>query len=253
MSGLLRRIVLSRLSTLAAWPLLYGAAMATAQNKDPISQRQGLAGRYYLEGVREVGAELSLSAEGRFDFGIAFGGVERYAQGQWEKRQQVLLLTTDKPQPAGFALFEETSTLLGDYANDPEKPTLLSVRVSTPRLRLTWSNMQVAAEFSNGQTRQGLTRNNGMLGFLMRTEPEWQGATIRRVSVGYSKGAVEPVWFVPHASTKGLQVHFEPGPLMAPPAFEQAELRIDDLGLGVVLRVVAGGLGKVGWTLSRRP
>jgi hypothetical protein len=211
-----------------------------------------LPGTYFLKGVREVGAELRLTPEGRFEFGVAFGGAEGTAQGRWQQRGRLLMLDTDKPPPAGFILGQERSELLGDYGNEPDKPTLLVVRVSTPRLGLTWSNMEISADFSNGQTRQGVTGNSGMLGFLLRTEPQWQGATVQRVSVAYPKGKVGPAVFIPKRETKGLELHFEPGALVAA-AFTQAVLQVDKAGRAAELRVVSGDLGQVGWRFVRQP
>lgn len=42
-----------------------------------------LVGHYYLKGVREVGSEILLRANGTFDYMLAYGAVDELAQGQW--------------------------------------------------------------------------------------------------------------------------------------------------------------------------
>jgi hypothetical protein len=86
----------------------------------------------------------------------------------------------------------------------------------------------------------------------LRTEPQWQGATVQRVSVAYPKGKVGPAVFIPKRETKGLELHFEPGALVAA-AFTQAVLQVDKAGRAAELRVVSGDLGQVGWRFVRQP
>jgi hypothetical protein len=208
-----------------------------------------IAGRYNLQGVREVGAELELRSDGSFDFGIAYGGVDQSARGRWSVAGKVVTLVSNPTPPAGLSLIALSPTLLDRYGTEPDKPTLLVVKVSTPRLDMNWSNMEVMAEFSNGQKRGGVTGRTGMLGFLERAEPEWKGAVVQRVSVAYPKANVEPVWFtVDPRTTKSIEVNFEPGP-MAPQAFERAQFRLqrDSSDQMVLIQESAQGPGKVGW------
>jgi len=73
----------------------------------------GPGGHYYLEGVREVGSELVLHADGRFEWGLAYGALDQTARGRWALRDDRVLLTTD-PAPADRAPFR----LLGAVAWD---------------------------------------------------------------------------------------------------------------------------------------
>lgn len=225
---------------------------SAAEPATPINA-QAAAGVYYLEGVREVGAELQLRADGRFDFGMAYGGVDKSAQGKWSADGRVVTLTSDPTPAAGFSLLASGPNLLDAYGTEPGKPTLLAVKVSTPRLGMIWSNMEVTAEFSNGQRRSGLTGTTGMLGFLDRSEPEWKGATIKRISVSYPKAKIGPVWFkLDPSTTKSLEVNFEPGP-MAPQAFERARFTLQrDAGGQVLMQQSAEGPGKIGWRFAHR-
>ncbi len=65
---------------------------------------QNPAGQYELVGEREVGSELLLRADGRFDYGMASGAVDYQAQGTWKKEGTAVLLTTDRTTAPPFRL-----------------------------------------------------------------------------------------------------------------------------------------------------
>ena len=219
----------------AAFSLISLAANAVSPVAKALSPGN-VVGAYYLQHVREVGSQLILKSDGRFDFGLPYGAVDQVAQGRWVLRGNQVTLSTDKPPAASFTLGEKTEDLIGGYGDDPSKPTLVAVKIYTPRLGLNWSNIAVVAEFSNGKTRNGLTIDRGMLGFLDRNDADWKGAHINRVSVAYAKANLEPVWFnVDDIKTKSLIVYFEPGPLI-PPAFNSMLLKVSrDVSGGITL------------------
>lgn len=231
------------------------AAVALASGTLPswvrAQQADEVAGRYELQGVREFVAALELQRDGRFEYAFMYGGAEGLAHGRWTRDGIKVSLIVDPPPPAAFAEGGRSQQPLGDYATEADKPTVLVVRVSTPRLGLTWSNMEIAAEFSNGLVRRGTTGRSGLLGFLQRRDEPWAGATVRRVSVAYPKTDVGPTWFAVDASVKGLEVHFEPGQLV-PPAFDRAVLLLGQNGSERVLVVKDGDMARAGWRLVRR-
>jgi hypothetical protein len=69
-----------RIVTLAACllPMACGseARAAACKPADP-----SLAGHYYLRGVMEVGSELLLHADGRFEYMLAYGALDELASG----------------------------------------------------------------------------------------------------------------------------------------------------------------------------
>jgi hypothetical protein len=209
-----------------------------------------VTGRYRLEGVREVGAALELKPEGRFVYALSYGAVDQYAEGRWSLDRGRLRLETDS-KPASFTLGPLTDSVPGGYAEHPDKPVVMVVRVSTPRLGLVWSNMQVSAEFSNGKVRQGRTGDSGMLGFLKHSDPVWAGATVRRIGVAYPNGHVDTRWFTIDSSTaRGVDIYFDPGELAAA-AFHSASLepQQDDRD---ALVVRDGDIGEPGWRFVRQ-
>jgi hypothetical protein len=55
-----------------------------------------LAGHYWLRGVMEVGSELLLKADGRFQYMLAYGALDELASGCWKRNGGVVTLTADK-------------------------------------------------------------------------------------------------------------------------------------------------------------
>lgn len=58
-------------------------------------QAADLAGHYYLRGVREVGSELLLRPDGRFDFALAYGAADYESHGTWRAVDGAVLLNSD--------------------------------------------------------------------------------------------------------------------------------------------------------------
>ena len=205
-----------------------------------------VAGTYYLEGVVDVDAELRLKPDGRFSFGLAYGGVEKQAFGTWVLRDKRIELVSDAARKTDFSVGSLEPQMLKGYVIEEDKPTLMTVRISTPHLGLTWSNMEIFAEFSNGKVRSGITGSSGMIGFLARDEPEWRGAVVRRIGAAYPWKKIGPRWFdVDPEKVKGVEIHFEPGPLMSIP-LENASLNWDAYRGFRMLRDDRGALGKAG-------
>ncbi len=71
-----------------------GAACADAAGCAPADP--SLAGHYYLQGVMEVGSELLLKADGRFEYMLAYGALDELASGCWTRNGGVVTLHADK-------------------------------------------------------------------------------------------------------------------------------------------------------------
>lgn len=56
-----------------------------------------LTGHYYLQGVREVGSELLLREDHRFEWMLAYGALDQLAQGRWQRVGDRVVLTPDRP------------------------------------------------------------------------------------------------------------------------------------------------------------
>ena len=69
---------------------LLPVAPAAAEGND------ALVGHYYLSGVHEVGSELLLRADGRFEWMLAYGAVDNAATGRWTRQSKTIVLTADR-------------------------------------------------------------------------------------------------------------------------------------------------------------
>lgn len=72
---------------------------APAAGKTATKAAARIAGHYYLRGVREVGSELLLSADGRFDYLMSYGATDIQASGTWRSDGKQVILDTPPIQP----------------------------------------------------------------------------------------------------------------------------------------------------------
>ena len=74
-------------------------------------QTASLAGQYYLQNVREVGSELVLQPDGRFDFMLAYGAADYWAKGTWRVQDGVVLLNSaPRKEAPPFRLVRSSAT-----------------------------------------------------------------------------------------------------------------------------------------------
>jgi hypothetical protein len=57
---------------------------------------RSLGGHYTLHGVMEVGSELLLKPDGRFEYMLAYGALEELASGCWTRNNGVVTLNAHK-------------------------------------------------------------------------------------------------------------------------------------------------------------
>jgi hypothetical protein len=55
-----------------------------------------LAGHYYMHGVMEVGSELLLKPDGRFEYMLAYGALDELASGCWTRNGAMVTLHASK-------------------------------------------------------------------------------------------------------------------------------------------------------------
>lgn len=73
------------------------AAFAALVAVSPASAAERLAGHYYLNGVTEVGSELLLRDDGRFEWFLAYGAMDRSASGRWTEADGRVVLSSERP------------------------------------------------------------------------------------------------------------------------------------------------------------
>ena len=77
---------------LASWFLLGAPASAAGcPAGDAV-----VAGFYVLRGVMEVGSELRLRADGRFEYMLAYGALDELAAGCWSRRRDTVTLVASR-------------------------------------------------------------------------------------------------------------------------------------------------------------
>lgn len=91
-------------------PHVEALALSALLLATPASARAAddLAGHYYLNGVREVGSELLLKPEGRFQWYLSYGAMDQQAEGAWKRAGDKVVLRTDPvPEGKGWAYVKE--------------------------------------------------------------------------------------------------------------------------------------------------
>ncbi len=115
--------------------LLLLPIMLTAQT----SASEKFVGHYYLSGVREVGSELRLEKDGRYQWFLSYGAVDQMSDGRWKIVADEIVLTPD-PKPTGkkpltlgpTAPWDAGSELLAQQTARRER--IAAIRVNCPFL-----------------------------------------------------------------------------------------------------------------------
>jgi hypothetical protein len=161
-----------------AWPQARGTQAAPSPTNSTPSAAE-LAGHYYLEGVREVGSELLLRPDGRFEWTMSYGAVDQYAQGRWQQQGQQLVLTAARPTEAPvYRLFKEDELRLRKAA-DPGRWVAI---VGVPRVGPT-AGVEVWFEGSGGKLGRAVSQPNGDA--ILERAPQgqtWVRAGLRRAN-----------------------------------------------------------------------
>lgn len=88
------------LPAIAAAVLLALAAISTASAKTspacPPPAHSAIAGLYTLRGVMEMGSQIRLRADGRFEYMLAYGALDEIAEGCWTRINDVVILTPSR-------------------------------------------------------------------------------------------------------------------------------------------------------------
>jgi hypothetical protein len=156
-----------------------------------------VAGHYYLQGVHEVGSELILHPDGRFEYFLAYGAYDEHATGTWRVQGgQVLLNTAGMATPPRFRLKQSGSK--------PEKPLTILVQDKNGR---GLPGIDVIVDYGDKNPETGYTQEYGWQARQQRGRPKAIGLGIRMYSL-------EPQWFqVADKSDNYYVFEFSPGDL----------------------------------------
>ena len=85
---------------------LIALAALTARGED-------LAGHYVLQGVMEVGSELLLKSDGSFEYMLAYGAADYWAEGTWRHEYNCVVLNSAGKKEALFRLLRSEASKPG--------------------------------------------------------------------------------------------------------------------------------------------
>ena len=77
------------------------------------------AGHYYLRGVMEMGSELLLRPDGRFQWYLVYGALDLFAEGRWQEKDGAVLLTAEKTKDVPEPGFHTLTLTIKDRALVP--------------------------------------------------------------------------------------------------------------------------------------
>lgn len=154
-----------------------------------------LAGRYYLDGD-DVGSELLLRADGRFEYLLAYGASDARAKGCWRHSDRQVVLETNRAAESGLRLLKRVSI---DGSSSPESlrpvpqtdhdegaqgDTVVVALGHAPEGATIW------VEYADGQRSSLPVDKGGRARFARPGMP-----AVRRVGVGRSGTDLPLQWF----------------------------------------------------------
>jgi hypothetical protein len=116
---------------IAAWAP--AAAQAPPQN---LSQHPAAFVGHYDGHQMEMGAELLLKADGRFQYGVAYGALDEEAEGTWVAEGDHVLLTSDKVTPPRFVFLGQKPAPAGELKLSVDAPQGMSLQYFDAAIRL---------------------------------------------------------------------------------------------------------------------
>jgi hypothetical protein len=187
-----------------------------------------VAGHYYLEGVHEVGSELLLLPDGRFQYFLAYGAYDENASGDWRVAGELIILNTSGGYtPPRFTLKQSSIK--------PEQPLTILVQDKTER---GIPGIDVLVDYGETKPETGYTQYYG-----------WQAPRSNRnpkaIGLGLRMYDLKPQWFKVAGTSPNYYVFsFDAGDL-GKALFRNTPLRWDNGALvmergGRTMRYVKG-------------
>ena len=73
------------------------------------AEQPSFVGRYYLQGVREVGSELLLRTDGSYAWMLAYGNQDHASEGRWTRQGNTIVLSAAVPSATGPLIWFDTN------------------------------------------------------------------------------------------------------------------------------------------------
>ena len=140
------------------------------------ADQAALAGHYYLQGVTEVGSELLLKKDGRFEWMLSYGAVDQQASGDWRVAgDAVTLVSGNGGKEPQFRVFDESEMNIKKPAAAGQWVAI----VGYPRVG-PMAGVEVRFEAKSGKTATAVTVPNGDAIVAMPASEQWIRAGLRR-------------------------------------------------------------------------
>jgi hypothetical protein len=187
-----------------------------------------VSGHYYLEGVHEVGSEMLLRPDGRFQYFLTYGAYDENAIGDWRVDGDLIILNTSEGYtPPRFTLKQSSIK--------PEQPLTILVKDRSER---GIPGIDISVDYGGMKLKTGYTQYYG-----------WQAPTTnsnpKAIGLGLRMHDIQPQWFkVADKSHNHYVFIFDPGDL-GKVLFRNTPLRLDSGALimergGRTMRYVKG-------------
>ena len=177
----------SSLTSLLACAALFALSQPVLAADPPATD---VTGHYYLQGVTEVGSELLLKKDGKFEWGLAYGAADMLANGTWTVSGKKVNLGASRPagEPV-FTLFsEEAFSELG--MNEEKVPGQWKAAIGVPG-QGGMADVEVRFEAKSGKSATAITSELGDASVQMSAKESWARAGLR------AKGSkAEYQWFI---------------------------------------------------------
>lgn len=140
------------------------------------ADQAALAGHYYLQGVTEVGSELLLKNDGRFEWMLSYGAVDQQASGDWRVAgEEVTLVSGNGGKEPQFRVFDESEMNIKKPAAAGQWVAI----VGFPRVG-PMAGVEVRFEAKSGKTATAVSVQNGDAIVAMPASEIWVRAGLRR-------------------------------------------------------------------------
>ena len=178
-----------------------------------------LLGHYYLEGVRETGAELLLRPNGAYDWGMSYGAVDMRSSGNWTFQNGKLTLTNGEPPPMQFRVMTDDEVDISRKIAPNTLHAFVGLRGYGPV-----TNLEFMFETKSGKHATAFNTKDGGIDVPMPDTERWTRLGLRQAD------AKEWQWVdVPPKQAKKRIVGFTVvNPMvLAPPPFKTMVMKLN--------------------------
>lgn len=167
-------ITMRRFAQIAGSLFLCFAQFAFASSPAPRAPTNAsLSGHYYFEGGSELGSELLLRDNGKYEWMMIYGADDMSSSGTWLVKDNEVVLTAAHSTPV-FRLFEEDELRIRKPVADGKWVAIVGVPNMGPV-----ADVEVKFEAKSGKTADAKSIQNGDAIVMMPAGEQWARAALR--------------------------------------------------------------------------